>query len=486
MTNTVINTLLKSQAFINGQWVSAASDKTFAVKNPATGDLIVECADMSAKEARKAIEKANTAYISWKKTTAKERATLLRKWYDLVMENQEELAHIMTAEQGKSLKESRGEIAYGASYIEWFAEEAKRNYGDVIPTTANDRRLLTIKQPVGVVSAITPWNFPNAMITRKASPALAAGCTIVIKPAAETPLSALALAELARQAGIPDGVINVVTSSNSREIGLELTTHPLVKKVTFTGSTPVGKILLTQAAQTVKKVSMELGGNAPILVFEDADLEQAAAGALISKFRNCGQTCICANRIIVHEKVYDQFVEIFAAKVSELKQGNGVEEGIDIGPLVNEKAANDVKALIDDARSLGAKVVIGAEQDSKLNGSFYPPTILTDVPTQARVFSEEIFGPVAPIFKFSDEAEAVAMANDTEFGLASYIYTRDYARAWRVSEAIEYGMVGINETAITSEVIPFGGVKESGLGREGSKYGMDDFTEIKYICMGGI
>jgi succinate-semialdehyde dehydrogenase/glutarate-semialdehyde dehydrogenase len=345
---------------------------------------------------------------------------------------------------------------------------------------------LTIKQPVGVVSAITPWNFPTAMITRKASPALAAGCTIVIKPAAETPLSALALVELARQAGIPDGVINVITSSESRKVGLELTTNSLVKKVTFTGSTPVGKILLTQAAQTVKKASMELGGNAPILIFEDADLDKAAAGALSSKFRNCGQTCVCVNRIIVHEKVHDEFVAIFAEKVSKLKQGNGVDDGIDLGPLINEKAVNNIKSLIDDALSLGAKVVLGAKQDPSLNSNFYPPTILTDVPTEARVFNEEIFGPIAPIFKFSNEAEAIAMANDTEFGLASYIYTRDYARAWRVSEAIEAGLVGVNETAITSEVIPFGGVKESGLGREGSKYGLDDFTEIKYICMGGL
>lgn len=486
MTNLQTNTLLKSEAFINGQWVSAASGKTFAVRNPATGEVITECADMSADETRVAIKQANEAFKSWKQTTAKERATLLRKWFDLVIENQEELARIMTAEQGKALKESRGEITYGASYIEWFAEEAKRSYGDVIPTIGNDRRLLTIKQPVGVVSAITPWNFPNAMITRKASPALAAGCTIVIKPAAETPLSALALAELARQAGIPDGVINVITSRNSRETGLELTTNPLVKKVTFTGSTPVGKILLTQAAQTVKKVSMELGGNAPILVFEDADLEQAAAGALISKFRNCGQTCICANRILVHENVYDRFIELFAAKVAELKQGNGFDEGIDIGPLVSEKAVTDVKALVEDAQSRGATIVVGAKQNPNLSPSFYPPTILANVPRDARVFNEEIFGPVAPIFKFSSEEEAVALANDTEYGLASYIYTRDYARAWRVSEAIEYGMVGVNETAITAEVVPFGGVKESGLGREGSKYGLDDFTEIKYICMGGI
>jgi len=486
MKELLNNPLLKTQAFVNGEWISAKNGNTFPVSNPATGEVLVECADLSADDARDAISKAQAAYLKWKNTTAKERSALLRRWFELIMENQENLAQIMTAEQGKALKESRGEIAYGASYIEWFAEEAKRSYGDVIPSSSDDRRLLTIKQPVGVVSAITPWNFPNAMITRKASPALAAGCTIVIKPAAETPLSALALAELARQAGIPDGVINIVTSRNSQAVGLELTTNPLVKKVTFTGSTPVGKILLSQAAQTVKKVSMELGGNAPVLVFEDADLDQAAEGALASKFRNCGQTCICANRIIVHEKVYDDFVEIFAEKVAKLKQGNGFEEGVDIGPLVSTKALKDVHNLVLDACSTGAQVLIGAEPEKEQEGNFYPPTILVDVPKDARVFSEEIFGPVAPVFRFSNEAEALELANDTEFGLASYIYTRDYGRAWRVSEALEYGMVGVNETAITAETIPFGGVKESGLGREGSKYGLDDFTEIKYICMGGI
>ena len=486
MSSELFSGLLKSQAFINGEWVSAASGKTFTVNNPATGEVITECADLGIDDTLTAISSAQRAFESWRHTTAKHRANLLRKWYELVMQNQEALAQIMTAEQGKSLTEARGEIAYGASYIEWFAEEAKRSYGDVIPSSASDRRLITIKQPVGVVSAITPWNFPNAMITRKASPALAAGCTIIIKPAAETPLSALALAELARQAGIPDGVINIITSSRSREIGHELTTNKLIKKITFTGSTPVGKILLTQAAQSVKKVSMELGGNAPVVVFADADLEKAAEGALQSKFRNCGQTCICANRLLVHEDVHDEFVRIFAAKVSQLKQANGTEAGVDIGPLVNAKAAEDVQQLVTDACSNGAQVVMGGQQDSALNGNFYPPTILTDVTPDARVFSEEIFGPVAPVFKFSTEAEAVELANDTEFGLASYIYTQDYARAWRVSEALEYGMVGVNETAITAEAIPFGGVKESGLGREGSKYGLDDFTEIKYICLGGM
>jgi succinate-semialdehyde dehydrogenase/glutarate-semialdehyde dehydrogenase len=478
------NGLLKTNSFINGQWVGSIDQAAFEVLDPATGELVANCADLGVDETRAAIELAYKALGTWKAKTAKERSILLRRWYDLVMENQEPLARLMTVEQGKAITESRTEIAYGASFIEWFAEEAKRSYGDVIPTVANDRRLLTIKQPVGVVSAITPWNFPNAMITRKAAPALAAGCTIVIKPAKETPLSALALAELAKQAGIPDGVFNVVTSSKSREVGRELTTNPLVKKITFTGSTPVGKVLLEQAAKTVKKVSMELGGNAPILVFEDADLEQAAAGALASKFRNCGQTCICANRILVHESVYDQFVSVFTEKVRQLKQGCGLSEDTDLGPLINERAVQDVHSLVEDAKAKGAVVMSGGE--SAGGDCFYPATVLAEVPQSARVFSEEIFGPVAPIFKFSSEQEAIDMANDTEFGLASYVFTQNMGRAWRVSEAIEYGMVGVNEVGITSEVIPFGGVKESGLGREGSKYGMDDFTEVKYICMGGM
>jgi len=480
------NGLLRTQSFIGGAWVDSIDRSTFDVINPASGEVIAKCADLGADECREAIEIAHTAMQSWKETTAKERSGILRNWYNLIMANQEVLAQLMTAEQGKAIKEARGEIVYGASFIEWFAEEAKRTYGDVIPTVANDRRLLTIKQPVGVVGAITPWNFPNAMITRKAAPALAAGCSIVLKPAEDTPLSALALAELAQQAGIPAGVFNVVTCSKGQAVGHELSTNPVVKKVTFTGSTPVGKILLEQAAKTVKKVSMELGGNAPVIVFEDADLEQAAAGALASKFRNCGQTCVCANRLLVQESVYDEFVEIFTAKVRELQQGDGINESTDLGPLINARAVSNVKSLIEDALDKGAVAIAADGDNSNLSGNFYPATVLTDVPPTARVFREEIFGPVAPLFKFDTEQEAIAMANDTQFGLASYIFTKDIGRAWRVSEALEYGMVGVNEVAITSEVIPFGGVKESGLGREGSKYGIDDFCEIKYICMGGI
>ncbi len=481
-----VQDLLKQQAFVNGEWVDSIHGDTFEVTNPATDELIVKVADLSAEETRSAINSAHQAYLQWKGTTAKHRASVLKRWYELIMANIEPLAEIMTLEQGKSLNESRGEVAYGASYIEWFAEEARRSYGDVIPTTGSDRRMITIKQPVGVVTAITPWNFPNAMITRKASPAIAAGCSIIIKPAAETPLSALALVELAHRAGVPAGVINVITSTKSREVGLEMTTNKRVQKVTFTGSTPVGKILLTQAAQTVKKASMELGGNAPILVFADADLEKAAEGALGSKFRNGGQTCICANRILVHDDVYDEFLQIFAKKVEQVVQGNGMDEGVDIGPLVSQRAVNDVAALVDDACTQGGRIYSIDSSNHKHEGNFFPPTILADVPQKARVFSEEIFGPVAPVFRFSSDEEAIAMANDTEYGLAAYMYTRDYSRAWTMSEELEYGMVGVNETAITSEVIPFGGVKESGLGREGSKYGLDDFMEIKYICMGGI
>jgi succinate-semialdehyde dehydrogenase/glutarate-semialdehyde dehydrogenase len=481
-----VKELIKSQSYVNGKWVNAVNGKTFDVKNPATGELITQCADLCAEEVKEIIELAHEGYLRWKNTTAKHRSDLLKKWYSLVMKHRDELAVIMTLEQGKALKESRGEIEYGATYIEWFAEEARRSYGDVIPTTSNDRRLLTVKQPVGVVSAITPWNFPTAMITRKASPALAAGCSIVIKPAAETPLSALALAQLAQIAGIPEGVINVITSKSSREVGFELTTNPLVQKVTFTGSTAVGKILLSQAAKTVKKVSMELGGNAPIVVFKDADIEKAAEGALISKFRNCGQTCICANRIIVHESIYEKFVSVFSKKVSELKQGNGLSEEVDLGPLINSRAVKDISSLVQDACDVGAKVITGGGINTAQGENFYLPTVLADVPKNARVFNEEIFGPVAPIFKFTDDDEAIKLANDTEYGLAAYIYTRDYSKAWTISESLDFGMVGVNETAITSDIIPFGGVKESGLGREGSKYGLDDFMELKYICMGGI
>ncbi len=470
------------QAYANGQWIEAASGARFDVLNPANGEVVATCPDISREEVATIIEQANDALKTWKQVAVSERSKLLKRWYELLLENQEALAQIMSLEQGRPIKEARGEIGYGASFIEWFAEEAKRMYGDIIPSPS-DRRLVTIKQPVGVVAAITPWNFPNAMITRKAAPALAAGCTIVVKPARETPLSALALAYLAEQAGIPAGVFNVITSNNSRETGHELTTNPLVRKVTFTGSTQVGKVLLAQASQTVKRVSMELGGNAPVLVFEDADLDKAAAAAVLSKYRNCGQTCICANRILVQDTVYDRFVELFTEKAAALKQGDGLAEDTDLGPMINSSAVSFVDELVNDARKHGAEVIVaGGAQDDH----FYPATVLKNVPPSARVFHEEIFGPVAPLFKFSTEEEAIAMANDTPFGLASYLFTENIGRAWRVSEALEYGMVGVNETMISSEVIPFGGIKESGLGREGSKYGMDEYLETKLICMGSM
>ena len=476
-------TLLKNRAFIDGEWVAGSA--TFSVLNPATGELLASVADLGASHTELAITAAGLALRSWRARPAKERSQLLRRWYDLIMTNQEDLALIMTAEQGKVLAESRGEIAYGASFIEWFAEEAKRIYGDVIPGSA-DRRQIVVKQAVGVVAAITPWNFPSAMITRKAGPALAAGCAVVIKPAAETPLSALALAELADRAGIPRGLVNVVTGTDARAIGQALTDSPVVRKLTFTGSTPVGKQLLQQSAATVKKVSMELGGNAPIIVFDDADLDQAVAGALESKYRNAGQTCICVNRVLVQDSIYDAFIAKFVAAAARLSLGDGLLESTTLGPLVSARSANDVHDMVQDAVSSGATVALGGERAEELGECFYRPTVLTDVTQDMRVFREEIFGPVAPIFRFQDEAEAIDMANDTEFGLASYIYTRDIGRAWRVSEGVEYGMVGVNEVAITSEIIPFGGMKESGMGREGSKYGIDDYIETKYICMGGL
>ncbi|MEH6812804.1 MAG: NAD-dependent succinate-semialdehyde dehydrogenase, partial [Motiliproteus sp.] len=436
-------------------------------------------------ETRQAIDSAHQAQTEWRKLTAKTRSTLLRKWYDLIIANQDDLAMIMTVEQGKPLAESRGEILYGASFIEWFAEEAKRVYGDVIPTVANDRRLLTIKQPVGVVAAITPWNFPSAMLTRKAGPALAAGCSCVVKPAEETPLSALALVELAHRAGIPPGVLNIVMGKNPPAIGNEMTSNPKVAKVTFTGSTAVGKLLIKQCADTVKKVSMELGGNAPVLIFDDADLDRAVAGALMSKYRNSGQTCICANRILVQDGIYDRFAEKFSEEVKKFNLGNGQDDTVTIGPLINTRAVDNVSSMVNDAIEQGAKAVVGG-QTSDLGACFYQPTVLTDATTSMRVFKEEIFGPVAPLFRFKDEAEAIAMANDTEYGLAAYLFTENMGRIWRVSEALEYGMVGSNEVAITSEVIPFGGIKQSGLGREGSKYGIDEYLEIKYICIGGL
>lgn len=476
--------LLKNQAYINGQWVDAKSGNTFAVSNPATGETITQVAKLGAEETADAIAAAEIAMVGWRALPAKSRAIILRRWFDLLMENQEDLAIIMTAEQGKVLAESRGEVAYGASFVEWFAEEAKRIDGDVIPAPSADKRIVCIKQPVGVVAAITPWNFPNAMIARKAAPALAAGCTIVIKPATETPLSAFAMAVLAERAGIPAGVLNVIAGQSS-EIGGELTSNPTVRKLTFTGSTPIGKMLVAQCAETVKKTSMELGGNAPFIVFDDADIDSAIEGAMISKYRNSGQTCVCSNRFFVQEGVYDEFVEKLVAATQELNVGNGMEDGVTIGPLVNQKAVRDVDALVSKSISEGAKVAVGG-QPHDLGSCFYQPTVLTEVTSSMAVFRNEIFGPVAPVVRFKTEEEAIGMANDTEFGLASYFYTRDIGRVWRVAEALEYGIVGINEGIISNEMAPFGGVKESGSGREGSKYGIEDYVEIKYMLMGGL
>ena len=477
--------LFREQSYINGEWVSAVNGETFAVTNPADGSLLAEVAELDVDGARAAIEAANAAWPAWRSKTAKERSAILRRWFNLMHENKEDLAVLMTAEQGKPLAESAGEIMYGASFVEWFAEEAKRVYGDVIPTHLPDRRILTIKQPVGVVAAITPWNFPNAMITRKAAPALAAGCTIVIKPASETPLSALALAELAEQAGIPAGVFNVITTTRSRAVGVELTESPLVRKFSFTGSTEVGKILIRQCASTVKKVSMELGGNAPFIVFDDADVDSAVQGAIISKYRNAGQTCVCANRIYVQEGVYDEFVEKFTAAVEDLKVGRGEEAGVNIGPMISADAIEKVEELLGDAKQKGASVLSGGDRH-ELGGFFYQPTVVTGVTAEMAFATEEIFGPVAPVFKFSTEEEVIELANATEFGLASYFYARDLGRVFRVAEELEYGMVCVNDGILSTEVAPFGGVKESGIGREGSKYGIEEFIEIKYITLAGI
>jgi succinate-semialdehyde dehydrogenase/glutarate-semialdehyde dehydrogenase len=476
--------LLQGNAYINGEWISADNGETLPVLNPANGETIMEVAKCGTAETRRAIEAAEAAQVEWRNKTAKERGAILRRWFNLMMEAQEDLAVILTAEQGKPLAEARGEIAYGASYIEWFAEEAKRVYGDTIPAPSGDKRAVVIKQPVGVVACITPWNFPNAMLTRKIAPALAAGCTVVCKPANETPLSAYAFTKLAERAGVPAGVVNIITGV-TREIGAELTSNPIVRKLTFTGSTQVGKLLMEQCAATVKRTSMELGGNAPFIVFEDADLDEAVKGAIICKFRNAGQTCVCANRIFVQDSIYDQFVEKLGKATAELTLGNGADEGVAVGPLINEGAANDVMTFVEDAVAGGANISAGGSR-SGLGKCFVEPTILTDVNTDMKVFREEIFGPIAPIFKFSTEEEAIQMANDTEFGLASYFYSRDIGRIWRVAEALEYGIVGINEGIISNEMAPFGGVKESGQGREGSKYGLDDYLEIKYMCLGGI
>lgn len=479
------SSLVKTHGYINGEWVVSASGNLFDVVNPATGETIAKVADLGVVETQKAIVAAHKAMASWAKRTAKEKSAVLRKWFDLVMSNQEDLAKIMTVEQGKVLAEARGEVAYGASYIEWFAEESKRIYGDILPSTTADRRSVVIKQPIGVVGAITPWNFPIAMITRKVAPALAAGCSVVLKPAAETPLSALALAELAERAGLPKGMFNVVPGLDAPQIGEQLTSHPLVKKVTFTGSTRVGKILMAQSAQTVKRTSMELGGNAPVLVFDDADLDKAVQGAFAAKFRNAGQTCICANRILVQSSIYDEFVRRFTEKAEQFVLGEGLSEASTMGPLITRNAVEGVSTLVADALDKGASLTTGGTQPTG-EGYFFTPAVIRDLNQSMRLSKEEVFGPVAPIFKFETEEEAIEMANDTEFGLAAYLFTKDQSRSWRVSEALEYGMVGVNETAISSEMIPFGGVKESGQGREGSKYGLEDYLEMKYICLGDI
>ncbi|MBB5413331.1 MULTISPECIES: NAD-dependent succinate-semialdehyde dehydrogenase [unclassified Paraburkholderia] len=476
--------LLREQAYIDGQWRNADDGATLDVYNPSTGELIANVPNMGAAEARAAIAAAHRAFPAWRATTAKERARLLRNWFELIMANQQALAEIMTREQGKPLAEARGEIGYAASFIEWFGEQAKRIDGDVIPSPNPDQRLVVTKEPVGVCAAITPWNFPAAMITRKAAPALAAGCTIVIKPANETPLSAFALAALAEEAGIPAGVINIVTGK-SREIGLEMTSSPLVKKLTFTGSTEVGRLLMRQCSDTVKKVSLELGGNAPFIVFDDADLDAAIEGALLSKYRNAGQTCVCANRFYVHDSVYDEFCRRFAARVAAFKVDDGFAEGVNIGPLITEAARNKVDSLVRDAVAQGARAVTGGAPHER-GGNFYAPTVLADAKPGMAVLSEEIFGPVAPIVRFSSDAEVVQLANDSIYGLAAYFYSRDIGRVWRVADQLEYGIVGINTGLISNEVAPFGGVKQSGIGREGSKYGIEDYLSIKYLCMAGV
>ncbi len=482
MLNLANADLLKSQALIGGKWIGGAGQ--FPVTDPSTGQMIASVAECGAAEAEQAVLAAQEAFVSWRKTTAKERSAHLRAWHAEILANQEDLAQILTAEQGKPLAEARGEIAYGASYIEWFAEEAKRTYGETIPGPSADKRPITIRQPVGVVACITPWNFPNAMLARKIAPALAAGCTVICKPANETPLSAFALAALAEKVGIPAGVINILCGKTD-EIGLALTRSNIVRKLSFTGSTAVGKLLSAQCAETLKRTSMELGGNAPFIVFDDADLDEAVKGAIICKFRNAGQTCVCANRIYVQEHVYNSFVAKFSKAVERLKTGDGRSANVEIGPLIHARALQGVLSLINDAVSRGAEVKIGGELHSA-GEAFLSPTVLTNVTNEMRITQQEIFGPVATVVKFSLEEEVVSMANDTEYGLASYIYTRDIGRAWRVSEALEYGMVGVNEGIISNEMAPFGGIKHSGHGREGSAHGLDDYTEIKYICFGGL
>lgn len=477
--------LLRSQAYVNGEWVDADSGETFIVTNPADGSQVGEVPQLSDVETRRAIEAASAAWPGWRNRTAKDRAAILRRWFDLLVKHKDDLAAIMTAEQGKPLAESNGEVLYGASFIEWFAEEGKRVYGDVIPTHMNDRRIVVLKQPVGVVAAITPWNFPNAMITRKAAPALAAGCTFVAKPASETPLSALALCVLAEEAGIPPGVFNVLTSTHAAEVGEELTGNPLVRKFSFTGSTAIGKLLIKQCASTVKRVSMELGGNAPFIVFDDADIDAAVQGAIISKYRNAGQTCVCANRLYVQDGVYEEFVNKFTAAVAEMKVGRGDEAGVSVGPLISSSAIDKVEDLLQDAADKGADITLGGARH-ELGALFFEPTVVSGATQDMAFAREEIFGPVAPIFRFEKDEDVVEMANATEYGLASYFYARDIGRIWKVAEALEYGMVCINDGILSTEVAPFGGVKESGTGREGSKYGIEEFLEIKYLTLAGL
>ena len=482
MLNLTDKSLLREECLIDGQWIG--SDQKIAVTNPATGEHIANVPKFGAAQTRQAIEAANRAWPAWRARTAKERSAVLNRWFDLIMANQEDLARIMTAEQGKPLAEARGEIAYAASFIEWFAEEGKRVYGETIPAPVSSQRIVVIKEPIGVCAAITPWNFPAAMITRKAGPALAAGCTMVVKPASQTPLTALALLVLAERAGIPAGVLSIVTGS-AGEIGGELSSNPLVRKLTFTGSTEVGRVLMQQTASTIKKVSMELGGNAPFIVFDDADLDAAVEGAMVSKYRNAGQTCVCANRLYVHAKVYDAFAEKLVAAVQAMKVGDGTANGVRIGPLIDQKAVAKVEEHIADAVSKGAKILTGGKRHA-LGQSFFEPTVIANVTSNMAVAIEETFGPLAPLFRFETEDEVVALANDTEFGLASYFYARDLGRVWRIAERLEYGMVGVNTGLISNEVAPFGGVKQSGLGREGSHHGIEDYLEMKYINMAGI
>lgn len=475
--------LLRQSAFVNGEWIGADTGKTFPVTNPASGEILTQVADCGAAETRRAIAAAEAALPAWRTKTAAQRGALLRRWNDLILENAADLALLMTLEQGKPMTESLGEVRYGASFIEWFAEEGRRVYGDVVPPHAPNLKVLVFKEPVGVVAAITPWNFPNAMITRKVAPALAAGCTVVVKPSEETPLSALALAELAARAGFPPGVLNIVTGLDAPAIGQELTQSPVVRKLSFTGSTEVGKLLMRQCADTVKKISLELGGNAPFIVFDDADLDAAVEGAIISKYRNAGQTCVCANRLYVQSGIYEAFLEKFTVAVKNQKVGPGTEQGVSIGPLINTEALEKVERLLGDAVHKGAQVLTGGRA---LQGTFYEPTVVAGVSAGMDILQEEIFGPVAPVTRFDTEAEVIRMANDTPYGLAAYFYGRDVGRIFRVADALEYGMVGVNTGILGTAIAPFGGMKESGIGREGSKYGIEEFLEIKYVCVAGL